>query len=173
MRKSSDRKYMQPRQAQPHTAGDGSGSTHNANGMRGFSLSKSPASGTDSEAESTSRPKPPRRRANPIWAACSNCRKMKLKCSGERPTCASCCRRDLPCEWDVREGFTRHAEMKEKMLASAQRQIKLEEELAQAKEHLATLRILWISFGMVPINKLRGYWPSSALESKRIILCTK
>lgn len=32
--------------------------------------------------------------------------------------------------------------MKEKMLASAQRQIKLEEELAQAKEHLATLRDL-------------------------------
>ena len=142
MGKSSDRRSMQPRQEQPQNAGDGSDSTQNANGMRGSSLPKSPASGADSEAESTSRPKPPRRRSNPIWAACSNCRKIKLKCSGERPTCASCCRRNLPCEWDVREGFTRHAEIKEKMLASAQRQIELEEELAQAKEHLATLRDL-------------------------------
>ncbi|TDZ14670.1 Nitrogen assimilation transcription factor nit-4 [Colletotrichum orbiculare MAFF 240422] len=36
-----------------------------------------------------------------IPAACLQCRKRKVKCSGTRPTCWRCSTQDLACEWDT------------------------------------------------------------------------
>lgn len=37
------------------------------------------------------------------------------KCSGERPTCSYCHRRNLECQYDVRIGSSRRAELEQKL----------------------------------------------------------
>ncbi|KAM0541612.1 hypothetical protein ACHAPJ_013159 [Fusarium lateritium] len=59
------------------------------------------------------RPPPPsapsisRPRLNPVVAACDACRKHKVKCSGDRPTCRRCLQRRVPCHYVARPGETR------------------------------------------------------------------
>ncbi|KAJ4244801.1 hypothetical protein NW762_014379 [Fusarium torreyae] len=59
------------------------------------------------------RPPPPsaptisRPRLNPVIAACDACRKHKVKCSGERPTCRRCLQRRIPCHYVTKPGETR------------------------------------------------------------------
>lgn len=48
-------------------------------------------------------------------SACTACRKKKQKCSGDRPTCQSCFERSLPCSYEVTEGMTRSADLKQKL----------------------------------------------------------
>ncbi|KAH7147859.1 hypothetical protein DER46DRAFT_514185 [Fusarium sp. MPI-SDFR-AT-0072] len=64
--------------------------------------------------ERRSQPPPPppkrsitQRRLNPVLAACEPCRKHKVKCSGERPTCRRCLQRKLACDYVTRPGETR------------------------------------------------------------------
>lgn len=84
-----------------------------------------------------SEPELQRKRLNLVRAACSECRRRKIKCSGKRPVCASCSRRDLTCLWDVSEGLTRHADLKKRMETFTQRQIELHDRLAHQDEQLS------------------------------------
>ncbi|KAL0940086.1 uncharacterized protein CTRU02_206696 [Colletotrichum truncatum] len=49
-------------------------------------------------------PKPPRQ---PVPAACLQCRKRKVKCTGTRPTCSRCSIQGLDCKWDTEPDTTR------------------------------------------------------------------
>ena len=51
-------------------------------------------------------------------SACIRCRKRKAKCSGDRPSCQSCSRRNEECTYNVAEGFTRAEHNTEKLRAA-------------------------------------------------------
>jgi len=56
-----------------------------------------------------------RRKAEPVKSACVQCQKRKTKCSGQRPICRFCSDRDLECSWEVTDGMTRSADLKQKL----------------------------------------------------------
>jgi chromosome segregation ATPase len=56
-----------------------------------------------------------RKRAEPVKSACVQCQKRKTKCSGDRPICRFCSDRDLTCSWDIRDGMTRTADLKQRL----------------------------------------------------------
>jgi hypothetical protein len=41
------------------------------------------------------------KKKDPVFGACSRCRARKTKCSGQRPVCSFCDKRNLNCEWEV------------------------------------------------------------------------
>jgi len=57
-----------------------------------------------------------RKKAEPVKSACVQCQKRKTKCSGERPICRFCSDRDLTCSWDIGDGMTRTADLKQKLV---------------------------------------------------------
>ena len=137
---AADRQRPTPMETHVANSKCGEGNPRTTGDFIEFAPTVKPASKAGSRVvESSCAPKPQRRRSSPIWAACSQCQKTKIKCSGERPTCSSCCRRGFTCEWDVREGLTRHADMKQRMSACTQRQMELEGLLAQTKDRLDVL----------------------------------
>ena len=56
-----------------------------------------------------------RKKAEPVKSACVQCQKRKTKCSGQRPVCRFCSDRDLECSWDIGDGLTRNADLKQKL----------------------------------------------------------
>ncbi|TDZ14668.1 Regulatory protein CAT8 [Colletotrichum orbiculare MAFF 240422] len=48
--------------------------------------------------------RPPRQ---PVPAACLQCRRRKVKCTGTRPTCFRCANQGLDCHWDTEPDTTR------------------------------------------------------------------
>jgi hypothetical protein len=48
-----------------------------------------------------------KKKPDPVKSACLHCRRRKAKCSGERPVCQPCEKRDLACQWQTPEGLTR------------------------------------------------------------------
>nr|OQO32514.1 hypothetical protein B0A51_00923 [Rachicladosporium sp. CCFEE 5018] len=67
---------------------------------------------SDTESEAATRK---RKKAEPVKSACAQCQKRKTKCSGDRPTCRFCVERGLECSWDIRDGLTRTADLKQKL----------------------------------------------------------
>ncbi|KAK2590782.1 hypothetical protein QQS21_011536 [Conoideocrella luteorostrata] len=45
-------------------------------------------------------------KSNPVAAACNTCRKIKVKCSGERPACRRCVTRRIACHYVTQPGET-------------------------------------------------------------------
>ena len=56
-----------------------------------------------------------RKKAEPVKSACVQCQKRKTKCSGQRPVCRFCSDRNLECSWDIGDGLTRTADLKQKL----------------------------------------------------------
>lgn len=50
-----------------------------------------------------------------VKSACSECRKRKQRCSGERPTCKFCHHRELSCSYEVADGLTKSEDLKQKL----------------------------------------------------------
>ncbi|KAM0722859.1 hypothetical protein Q7P37_001057 [Cladosporium fusiforme] len=57
-----------------------------------------------------------RKKAEPVKSACVQCQKRKTKCSGQRPVCRFCSDRNLECSWDIGDGLTRTADLKQKLV---------------------------------------------------------
>lgn len=80
----------------------------------GAKSQRSPSYGAESDA-SSDRPGRPRKKAEPVKSACVQCQKRKTKCSGQRPVCRFCSDRNLECSWDIGDGLTRTADLKQKL----------------------------------------------------------
>lgn len=61
-----------------------------------------------------------RRKAKLVKSACAQCQKRKTKCSGKRPVCHSCNDRGVECFWNVGDGLTRTADLKDKLNKATQ-----------------------------------------------------
>lgn len=61
-----------------------------------------------------------RRKAKLVKSACAQCQRRKTKCSGRRPVCQSYNDRALECFWDVDDGLTRTADLKDKLRKATQ-----------------------------------------------------
>jgi hypothetical protein len=75
---------------------------------------RTPSDGAESDA-SSDRPGRSRKKAEPVKSACVQCQKRKTKCSGQRPVCRFCSDRNLECSWDIGDGLTRTADLKQKL----------------------------------------------------------
>ncbi|KAF1348955.1 hypothetical protein BDV97DRAFT_297385 [Delphinella strobiligena] len=49
-----------------------------------------------------------------VHVACLACRKLRIKCDGQRPLCTPCSRREEACEYDVEANTTRTSALKRK-----------------------------------------------------------
>lgn len=58
---------------------------------------------------------PGRKKSEPVKSACSQCQKRKTKCSGRRPTCGFCSDRGLDCSWEIGDGLTRNADLRQRL----------------------------------------------------------
>lgn len=58
---------------------------------------------------------------NPVKSACVQCQKRKIKCTGQRPICGSCHKREDECSWDVADGMTRTQDLKAKITDATNR----------------------------------------------------
>jgi hypothetical protein len=56
-----------------------------------------------------------RKRSEPVKSACGQCQRRKTKCSGQRPTCRFCSDRGLDCSWDIGDGLTRNADLRQRL----------------------------------------------------------
>jgi hypothetical protein len=50
-----------------------------------------------------------------VKSACSECRRRKQRCSGERPACQFCNHRELICSYEVADGLTRGEDLKRRL----------------------------------------------------------
>lgn len=75
-----------------------------------------------------------RKKAEPVKSACVQCQKRKTKCSGERPVCRFCSDRKLECSWDVGDGVTRAADLKQKLLEARQGSDGFQQQLLEARQ---------------------------------------
>ncbi|KAF1353954.1 hypothetical protein BDV97DRAFT_128766 [Delphinella strobiligena] len=57
--------------------------------------------------------------------ACLRCKKRKGKCSGERPVCTYCRNRKIDCQYDVRVGISKRAELERKLNEATTRSCEL------------------------------------------------
>ena len=71
---------------------------------------------------------PLRKKSEPVKSACGQCQKRKTKCSGERPVCEFCRERSLECSWEIGDGLTRNADLRQR--------------LADANEHAIDINML-------------------------------
>lgn len=56
-----------------------------------------------------------RKKSEPVKSACGQCQKRKTKCSGRRPTCEFCGDRGLECSWEIGDGLTRNADLRQRL----------------------------------------------------------
>ncbi|KAF2165368.1 hypothetical protein M409DRAFT_24218 [Zasmidium cellare ATCC 36951] len=85
-----------------------------------------------------------------IDVACWPCRRRKAKCSGERPACAACVRRDVDCSYEHEEGMTRQGSLKLKLDTVTSRAENLEylfEQLRSRSDNEAALLLAVIRLG--------------------------
>jgi hypothetical protein len=57
-----------------------------------------------------------RKKSEPVKSACGQCQKRKTKCSGQRPTCGFCSNRGLDCSWEIGDGLTRNADLRQRLV---------------------------------------------------------
>jgi hypothetical protein len=69
-------------------------------------------SDTDGNVDSAGRS---RKKSEPVKSACSQCQKRKTKCSGQRPICGFCSDRGLDCSWEIGDGLTRNADLRQRL----------------------------------------------------------
>ena len=69
------------------------------------------ASGATAETETLEAARA-RRKPEPVKSACTECRRKKIKCSGQRPVCQSCSTRTIECSWDTTDGSTKTQDLK-------------------------------------------------------------
>lgn len=62
-----------------------------------------------------------RTKREPVKSACVECRKRKMKCSGQRPTCRLCRDRGLDCLWDIANGMTKTEDLRYKLQVAVTR----------------------------------------------------
>lgn len=58
---------------------------------------------------------PLRKKSEPVKSACGQCQKRKTKCSGQRPVCEFCRDRGLECSWEIGDGLTRNADLRQRL----------------------------------------------------------
>jgi hypothetical protein len=58
---------------------------------------------------------PLRKKSEPVKSACGQCQKRKTKCSGQRPVCGFCNERGLQCSWEIGDGLTRNADLRQRL----------------------------------------------------------
>lgn len=56
-----------------------------------------------------------RKKSEPVKSACGQCQKRKTKCSGQRPVCRFCNERGLECSWEIGDGLTRNADLRQRL----------------------------------------------------------
>jgi hypothetical protein len=56
-----------------------------------------------------------RKKSEPVKSACGQCQKRKTKCSGQRPVCGFCNERGLECSWEIGDGLTRNADLRQRL----------------------------------------------------------
>ncbi|OLN96914.1 Nitrogen assimilation transcription factor nirA 5 [Colletotrichum chlorophyti] len=75
-----------------------------------------PALNAEAESSREKLPSPADKPARParqqVAAACLQCRKRKVKCSGTRPTCWRCSTHDIECKWDTEPDTSRVVSMR-------------------------------------------------------------
>jgi hypothetical protein len=57
-----------------------------------------------------------RKKSEPVKSACGQCQKRKTKCSGQRPICGFCSDRGLDCSWEIGDGLTRNADLRQRLV---------------------------------------------------------
>lgn len=55
------------------------------------------------------------KKSEPVKSACGQCQKRKTKCSGQRPVCGFCSERGLDCSWEIGDGLTRNADLRQRL----------------------------------------------------------
>lgn len=76
--------------------------------------SSSPQDGSDLNAAGYSTGAS-RKKSEPVKSACGQCQRRKTKCSGQRPVCGFCNERGLECFWEIGDGLTRNADLRQKL----------------------------------------------------------
>ena len=71
---------------------------------------------------------PSRKKSEPVKSACGQCQKRKTKCSGQRPVCEFCRDRGLEGSWEIGDGLTRNADLRQR--------------LAEANDHAIDINML-------------------------------
>jgi len=148
---------------------NGTDNTDQADSRRvGKSVAKQPSESPDNE-ENTKKI---------VEVACWACRKRTGKCTGERPTCASCVRRDLDCTYEYEEGLTRVGSLRLKLdqaIVQGQNLQLLFEQLRTRSDNEAACLLAIIRLGVnvdVIVEKLRHdpdlAWASSSEFSKML-----
>jgi hypothetical protein len=56
-----------------------------------------------------------RKKSEPVKSACFQCRKRKIKCTGQRPACRYCKDCKFDCIWETSEGLTRTEELRQQL----------------------------------------------------------
>lgn len=113
--------------ASSSTAEQPESSTHQEPVSPNSEQNSSPRDGNDTNIASN-RAGTSRKKSEPVKSACGQCQKRKTKCSGQRPVCGFCHERGLECSWEIGDGLTRNADLRQR--------------LAEANEHALDVDIL-------------------------------
>lgn len=109
------------------TAEQSESSTHQDPVSPDSEQNSSPRDGNDTNIASN-RAGTSRKKSEPVKSACGQCQKRKTKCSGQRPVCGFCHERGLECSWEIGDGLTRNADLRQR--------------LAEANEHAVDVDML-------------------------------
>jgi hypothetical protein len=99
---------------------------------------QSDSGGSEATSEPTTKV---RKRAIPVKSACLSCQKRKTKCSGERPICRFCSTRGHTCKYDVTDGLTRTAQLKQELEQASNDRDRLTQELRDQKEVIDQMQL--------------------------------
>jgi len=89
-------------------------STHQGSLSPAGEQNTSPRDGNDTDIAGNSTG-PSRKKSEPVKSACGQCQKRKTKCSGQRPVCEFCRDRGLECSWEIGDGLTRNADLRQRL----------------------------------------------------------
>jgi hypothetical protein len=140
-----------------------------------------PCDGAKSDASSAQTAKA-RRKSKPVRSACAQCRRMKTKCSGNRPSCRLCSNRGSGCSWDVDNGLTRTAGLKKQLREAVRRSNDLHElvdAMRGGTDEVSSMLLAKLRIGVSLESLLTGiHFESSAidamvLEAQEEVVCAK
>jgi hypothetical protein len=92
----------------------GNSPTHDESSSPANDYTTSPQSANDTSV-GVSPAGPSRKKSEPVKSACVQCQKRKTKCSGQRPVCGFCQDRSLECSWEIGDGLTRNADLRQRL----------------------------------------------------------
>ncbi|TLD05651.1 hypothetical protein E2P81_ATG10618 [Venturia nashicola] len=99
-------------------------------------------------------------------SACGQCRRRKVKCSGDRPACVKCLSKQESCEYDIEEGSTRLHDLRARLSYAC-------EELALLKYFVDSLKFSSDADAALLLARLRLGDSIVQVESSRLARFSK